>query len=165
MADARRKSSARPISGENLQEVFETFCAFGGGANAKAEMDNARFAKFCKDSKLVDKKFTSTDCDLIFSKIKAKGERKIPFATFKTKAIPEIAAKKGMTADELEARILGAGGPTSSGTKADAVKFHDDKDQYTGVYKAGGPTNVDVGTSDLSNITNRKDADVRGVQK
>lgn len=34
-----------------------------------------------------------------------------------------------------------------------------------GVYKNGGPTNVDNGTSDLSNITDRSAADVRGVKK
>jgi len=35
------------------------------------------------------------------------------------------------------------GGPTFTGTKADHVKFHDDKSLYTGVYARGGPTNVD----------------------
>ena len=38
-----------------------------------------------------------------------------------------------------------AGGPTFSGTKADAVKYHDDKSQYTGVYAKGGPSTVDAG--------------------
>lgn len=31
-------------------------------------MDGARFAKLCKDTKLVDKKLTATDVDLIFNK-------------------------------------------------------------------------------------------------
>jgi len=53
-----------------------------------------------------------------------------------------------------------------SGTKADAVKYHDDKSLYTGVYAAGGPSNVDAGNgmiSDISQLCNRGDADVRGI--
>lgn len=34
-------------------------------------------------------------------------------------------------------------GPSFSGTKAEANKFHDDKSLYTGVHANGGPTNVD----------------------
>lgn len=36
------------------------------------------------------------------------------------------------------------GGPTFAGTKADNVKFHDDKSLYTGVHAKGGPSHVDV---------------------
>lgn len=35
------------------------------------------------------------------------------------------------------------GGPLMNATKADQVRFHDDKSLYTGVYAQGGPTNVD----------------------
>lgn len=129
-------------------------------------------------------------------------------------ALKLVADKKGIEYDALVSKILAAGGPGSSGTKADNVKFHDDKSLYTGhlsycgsfqimkvpepahdmfgcchqshgarsripklklwrtpsqcttgVYKNGGPTNVDNGTADLSNITDRSAADVRGVKK
>ena len=54
--------------------------------------------------------------------------------------------------------------PASSGTKADAVKFHDDKSQYTGVYKAGGPTSIDRDPANLSGIVDRRvGADIRGT--
>ena len=43
----------------------------------------------------------------------------------------------------MKGAIAAAGGPQFAGTKADNVKFHDDKSQYTGVYAQGGPTNVD----------------------
>jgi len=43
----------------------------------------------------------------------------------------------------VKAAILASGGPTFSGTKAEANKFHDDKSLYTGVHANGGPTNVD----------------------
>jgi len=38
---------------------------------------------------------------------------------------------------------LAHGGPSFAGTKADAVKFHDDQSLYTGVHAKGGPTTVD----------------------
>ncbi len=64
---------------------------------------------------------------------------------------------------------MNAGGPTYSGTKADAVKYHDDKNLYTGVYAKGGPTNVDAGrggqVTDISQTCNRSSADVRGTVK
>eukprot|EP01061_Rhynchopus_euleeides_P030249 TRINITY_DN50313_c0_g1_i1.p3 TRINITY_DN50313_c0_g1~~TRINITY_DN50313_c0_g1_i1.p3 ORF type:complete len:155 (+),score=70.13 TRINITY_DN50313_c0_g1_i1:59-523(+) len=149
-----------------LQQVFNSFCAFGAGSgNAKAEMDNAKFAKFCKDTKLVDKKFSATDCDLIFSKVKPKGARKISYDCFKNQALVEIAARKGCTKDDVVAKVTNTGGPNSSGTVAESVKFHDDKSQYTGVHAKGGPTTNDRGTADLSEITNRGEADVRGVQQ
>lgn len=56
-------------------------------------MDNAKFAKLCKDSGLYKGGFTATDADLIFSKVKAKGERKISFQEFQG-ALTHIAAKK-----------------------------------------------------------------------
>eukprot|EP01083_Nonionella_stella_P159386 519890_1 len=145
----------------DLKPIFDAFCAFGGGT--LPAMDNAKFAKFARDTKILDKKLTSTDIDLIFSKIEIKGERKISYEIFRGRGIPEMAGKKGMTEDQLVATILHTGGPQSSGTHADAVRFHDDKSQYTGVYAQGGPTNVDLGTSDLRFITNREGYDIRGV--
>jgi len=43
-------------------------------------MEGKSFTKFCKDCKLIDKKFTVTDADLIFAKAKTKAERRITFA-------------------------------------------------------------------------------------
>lgn len=43
----------------------------------------------------------------------------------------------------MSATIASVGGPKFSGTKAEKVRHHDDKDAYTGVYAQGGPTNVD----------------------
>jgi len=48
------------------------------------------------------------------------------------------------------------------------VKYHDDKSLYTGVHANGGPSTVDAGNgmiSDISQLVNRGDADVRGVLK
>ena len=58
-----------------MEEKFKSFCAFGGGgATAVALMDGAKLAKLCRDVKLLDKNLTSTDVDIIFSKVKAKTE-------------------------------------------------------------------------------------------
>jgi len=66
---------------------------------------------------------------------------------------------------QLVARIVASGGPTSSGTKADKVKFHDDKSTYTGVYKQGGPSTVDSPGVTLEKHLDRSPADARGVKK
>ena len=150
---------------DRLKQLFKRFCNFGAGQRGAGDhMDNAKFVKFCKDTKLIDggRKFTATSADLLFSKIRPKGGRTINFECFKYSGLPDIAAKKGTTVQQVIDGMLAAEGPKSSGTVGDAVRFHDDKSQYTGVYKAGGPTNVDLGTSDLSHITNRQSADVRG---
>lgn len=62
-------------------------------------------------------------------------------------------------------KINATGGPAFHGTVADKVKFHDDKNLYTGVYKNGGPTNVDAGKGGLSDLCDRSAADVRGTKK
>jgi hypothetical protein len=147
-------------SSHSLQDIFATF------AQGK-EMDGKTFAKLTKDCGLLDKKLTSTDVDIIFAKIKDKSARKITFEEFK-KGVPHLAAKKGVTEAELTEMIVKAGGPKFQGTKADFVKFHDDKSLYTGVYAKGGPTNVDAGRggiSDISQLCDRTGADVRGVKK
>lgn len=67
---AKRK---RKMSDEELQTVFKSFCAFGAGSkDAQPEMDNAKFAKLFRDLKLYDKKFTSTDTDIIFNRPEVK---------------------------------------------------------------------------------------------
>ena len=131
-------------------------------------MDGKTFAKLSKDCQLLDKKVTTTDIDLVFAKIKDKAARKITYEQFKN-GVAQIAAKKGVSAEEIEKHICTTGGPKFQGTKADFVKFHDDKSLYTGVYAKGGPTNVDAGrgggVSDISQLCDRTGADVRGVKK
>jgi len=146
----------------DLQQAFEAFASFGTGPTR--EMDNSHFSKMLKECKIIDgKTFTTTDADLLFNKVKAKGERKLTFAAFRDGAIPEIAAKKKTTPEAI-ADVVSSSAPQSSGTKAEAVKFHDDKTQYTGVYKAGGPTNVDRNAGSLAGVVDRRVGnDVRGT--
>ena len=128
-------------------------------------MDGKTFAKMCKEVKFLDKKLTPTDVDLIFAKIKDKSERKITFQQF-GKGCELIADKKGISLQQVK-DIIASGEYVLTGTKAEKVKFHDDKSLYTGVYAQGGPTNVG-GTgaaNDLSSLLDRSDADVRGIKK
>lgn len=65
------------ISKVNMEELFKSFCAFGAdksGAAGAAMLDGAKFAKMTKDLKLLDKNLTSTDVDIIFTKVKPKTE-------------------------------------------------------------------------------------------
>ena len=141
--------------GKSLQDVFKSFCA------GKPEMESRQFSKLCKECKLTDKKFTLNDIDIVFAKVKSGKVKTITFSEFEN-ALSEIAKKKGTTKEKIEESIKGHGGATYAGTKADYVKFHDDKTTYTGVYAKGGPTTVDAGrggmVSDISQTCNRKAA-------
>ena len=145
-----------------MQDIFKSFAA------GKTEMESKQFQKLVKECKLIDKKFSINDVDIVFSKVKVKGLKTITFPDF-NRALEEIAKKKGTTKDKIEEQIKKHGSATYAGTKADYVKFHDDKSQYTGVYARGGPTTVDAGrggmVSDISQTCNRSKADVRGVVK
>lgn len=152
------------MEGKNdLFSVYQKCCG------SKAEMDGRTFLKCLKDSKLLGGKLTQTDVDLNFAKI-AKSIKTLTFDQFKA-CLELCATKKGVSFDDFAKKIIeeSQGGPKFEGTKADYVKFHDDKSTYTGVYAKGGPTNVDTGAggkiSDLSQLADRTKADVRGVKK
>jgi hypothetical protein len=129
-------------------------------------MDGKSFAKMCKDTKLIDKKMTATDVDLIFAKSKGKTDRRITFDQWLT-ALGHAAEKKGVGLDAIKATVGASKGPVLKGTKAEANKFHDDKSLYTGVHAKGGP-DLGSGTgaiSDISQTLDRSEADVRGIKK
>jgi p25-alpha len=67
-------------------------------------MDGKTFAKFAKDCKILDKKLTATDIDLIFAKVKDKTARRITLPQF-LNGINECAAKKGITVEALKEKI------------------------------------------------------------
>ncbi len=119
--------------------LLKIFASFNG---TQKTMEGKSFAKLAKDSKLLDKKVTATDIDLIFAKVKDKAERRITFDQF-VKGLELIGEKKGLSAEQVHEVILGSGGAQFKGTEAEKVKFHDDKSLYTGVHAQGGPTNVD----------------------
>lgn len=149
------------VDSNSLEKIFISF------AGGKKEMANKEFAKLNKDCGLLDKAYTSTDVDLVFSKCKAKTAKVLTYGDFQS-ALEQIAAKKKVTKDAIVEKIVKSGGPHFQGTKADYVKFHDDKSLYTGVYAKGGPSTVDISSgkvSDISQICDRTGADARGVKK
>lgn len=126
-------------------------------------MDGKGFAKMAKDTKLIDKKLTGTDVDMTFAKIKnPKTARRITFDQFMA-GLAIFAEKKQCAVDAVYAKVAGNAGPILRGTQAEAVRFHDDTDSYTGVHAQGGPSTVDANRG-LDGLLDRSDADVRGVK-
>lgn len=87
---------------EDLFGVFSSFCSFGSSRNLATgssasdvpQMDNTKFAKFAKDTKIVDNKLvTVTDVDILFNKSKAKAARKLDWESFQT-AFQMLAEKR-----------------------------------------------------------------------
>lgn len=140
---------------EAVKAVFRVYC------KTKPDMDGKSFSKCIKDNKLLGKKLTATDSDLIFAKIKTKSERRITFEQF-IAGLEEVASRKGVDSASVFEAIAGSGGPVLKGTKTANVALHDDKSNYTGVHGKGGPSTVDKDKDGLSGLLDRSDADARG---
>ncbi|EIE25016.1 p25-alpha-domain-containing protein [Coccomyxa subellipsoidea C-169] len=156
------RSSLGPSAERDLQKVFCSFASFGGRQHVE-DMEGSKFAKLCRDSKLLSRAFTASDVDLFFAKVKTKGARRITFGQF-AEALALVAAKTNSNLADVASAVLAADGPSVTGTKAEYVKFHDDKSTYTGVYKKGGPSTVEP-SKDLSALLDRSPADIRGIKK
>jgi hypothetical protein len=98
-------------------------------------MDGAHFAKYCSDCNLTGKgqwtfgrkALTVTDVDLAFTKVKAKGARKITFDEF-LKALNILAEKQSMSVADIAAHCLRCVAPSTNATSvAEDVRLHDDK--------------------------------------
>jgi hypothetical protein len=153
-----------------LYKIYQRFCAFGKGHRVAAQqlaMDSRTFQKFCRDAGVISKRLTKTSVDLVFTKVKSRGQRTIDFNGF-LECLRHVSAARQVTFDALVTYILksGVGPTTNSATQAEAVRFHDDTNSYTGVHKAGGPTTLgnggDGAVITLSNLTDRSDYDIRG---
>ncbi|XP_036380332.1 tubulin polymerization-promoting protein family member 2 [Megalops cyprinoides] len=131
----------------SLAEVESSFRKFAMHGDTKAtgkEMTGKNFVKLCKDCKVIDSKsITSTDVDIVFSKVKAKTARVITFEQF-CQALAELAPKrfKGKGQEEALQLLYGliAGKePANVGVtkvaKAGAVDRLTDTSKYTGSHK------------------------------
>ena len=129
-------------------------------------IDGKVFAKLCKDCDVISSSCTIRDVDLIFATVKEKhaGARKINYDQFRA-GLKLCAEKRGDTYQDLVGTIVQSGGKKLVGTKAQANRFHDDKDLYTGVHANGGPSTVDTDkVADIAHVLDRGDADVRGTK-
>lgn len=60
---------------DDLADQFNAFCNFGAGNTGKKTLTTKNTTKIFKDCKLYGKTLTSTDTDIAFSKVKAKGKK------------------------------------------------------------------------------------------
>lgn len=132
--------------------LLEAYHAFAGST----EMDGRTFVKCMRDSLLIDEDFRTADADLVFAKCKARGSRKIDFAAF-TRALAEVAARRGMTEKQVQDIICLAFGPdyetnASCEELLGPERFYYDMSLYTGVHKHGGPTLVGGGRGEGSPV-------------
>ncbi|CAE7814517.1 UAC1, partial [Symbiodinium necroappetens] len=138
-----------------VERTFKAFCG------TKPGMDGKSFAKLCKDSSLVEKNLTKTDVDIIFAKVCKKGHRRIGLEQFDA-ALEMIADKKTLTLEEVWCAVRCCGGPVLNSTKAETVRFYDDKSLYTGTHAQGGPDPGRKGKGTLTWTTALRDEPSQG---
>jgi len=126
---------ARPTLRGKTATVEETFRAYCG---ASVDMDGKTFVKLCKDCRLIEHGLTTTDLDIIFASVVPRGHRRIDEEQFRM-ALELVAERKGVAAASVGRAVAESGGPVLHCTKAEAVRFHDDKSTYTGTHLHGGP--------------------------
>ncbi|XP_037620306.1 tubulin polymerization-promoting protein family member 2 [Sebastes umbrosus] len=126
------------------ETAFQKFAVHGDSKATGKEMNGKNFSKICKDCHIIDgKNITSTDVDIVFSKVKAKSARVITFEQF-NQALIELAPKrfKGKSKEESLQHLYGlvAGkDPANTGVtkvaKTGAVDRLTDTSKYTGAHK------------------------------
>jgi len=132
--EATAKSSGGGGSAtEQLQEIFLFYCNRAPKSDA---LDNSKWAKALADLHWLDDKMTSTDGDLVFSKVKPKGARKIQFDEFVV-GVHEV-AKKRYGSDDLAQLLLNTTIPKQQGEAASAnvVDRLTNTATFTGSHKA-----------------------------
>ncbi|RXM36049.1 Tubulin polymerization-promoting protein family member 3 [Acipenser ruthenus] len=127
-----------------LEEAFKKFSIHGDTKATGKELNGKNWAKLCKDCKIIDgKSVTSTDVDIVFSKVKAKTARVITFEEFK-KALVELGPKrfKGKSKEEAVSsiyKLIEGKEPANVGvtkiTKKGGVDRLTDVSKYTGSHK------------------------------
>ncbi|XP_068178371.1 tubulin polymerization-promoting protein family member 2 [Antennarius striatus] len=132
------------VSVAEVESSFQKFAVHGDTKATGKEMSGKNFAKICKDCQISDgKNVTSTDVDIVFSKVKAKSARVITFEQF-NQALTELAPKRFKGKDKQEALqqvygLIAGKQPANMGVtkvaKAAAVDRLTDATKYTGSHK------------------------------
>ncbi|KAK5873470.1 hypothetical protein PBY51_018507 [Eleginops maclovinus] len=127
-----------------LLAAFRKFAVHGDTKASGKELNGKNWAKLCKDCKITDgKNVSSTDVDIVFSKVKQKTSRVITYEEFQT-ALQELAPKrfKGQSKEEaLESihKLVEGREPSNAGVtkvaKAAALDRLTDASRYTGSHK------------------------------
>ncbi|XP_038162507.1 tubulin polymerization-promoting protein family member 3 isoform X2 [Cyprinodon tularosa] len=129
---------------EQLLTAFRKFSVYGDPKATGKELTGKTWVKLCKDCKIIDgKNVTSTDVDIVFSKVKQRTARVITYEEFQ-RALEELAPKrfKGQAKEEaLQSiyKLVEGQEPTSVGVtkvaKTAAVDRLTDPSRYTGSHK------------------------------
>uniref|UniRef100_A0AAR2LGS4 Tubulin polymerization-promoting protein family member 3 n=2 Tax=Pygocentrus nattereri TaxID=42514 RepID=A0AAR2LGS4_PYGNA len=129
---------------DELLNAFKRFAVHGDTKASGKEMNGKNWAKLCKDCKVIDgKNITSTDVDIVFTKVKAKSSRVMTYEEFQ-KALEELAPKKFKGQSKEEAlqsiyKLIEGKEPTNVGVtkvaKTKAVDRLTDTSKYTGSHK------------------------------
>ena len=159
-----KRINSKMSSTDYLYEQFKSFAGYGATCKSEKtllgievdELDSFRFAKFCKDAKLMkgdNFNLEPHDIDLIFMKAKTiklegageltpqrkasmrQSKKKINFEEFKA-AIKMLAEKLDLNRKAFIAylqRTIQAG-PSVKATTTEYAKFYDDKNTWTGIY-------------------------------
>ena len=121
--------------------TFTAFSKYGDTKSTGDALDNKKFSKLCKDSKIMNKSCTSTDIDIVFSKVKTKGQRTITFDQFCT-AVQELSKKRFPKDDnaydkciELCNGVQPGNVGTTKTSKTGGVAKMTDTSNYTGAHK------------------------------
>ncbi|XP_069488722.1 tubulin polymerization-promoting protein family member 2 [Ambystoma mexicanum] len=127
-----------------LEQAFRKFAVHGDTKATGNEMTGKNFSKLCKDTGVLNgKDVTSTDVDIVFTKVKTKGAKTMKYSEFQA-ALKELSAKrfKGKPEDEALAetyKLIEGKEPINAGvTKATNVGGVDrltDTSKYTGSHK------------------------------
>ncbi|KAM5191658.1 tubulin polymerization-promoting protein family member 2-like [Mantella aurantiaca] len=128
---------------QQLENVFQKFAIYGNSRASGNEMTGKNFSKLCKECKIMEKGCTTTDVDIVFSKVKNKTSTVINYEEFK-KALEFLSVKrfKGLSPGEaVEAiyKLVEGKEPASPGTTkpvaTGGVQHLTDTSKYTGSHK------------------------------
>ncbi|XP_069817622.1 tubulin polymerization-promoting protein family member 2 [Dendropsophus ebraccatus] len=128
---------------QELEKTFRKFAAYGKTKATGDEMTSKNFSKLCKECNIQENGCTSTDVDIVFSKIKSKTAHVITYQEFQ-KALELLSVKrfKGTPANDAIAaifKLVEGKEPANIGTTkavtAGAVDRLTDTSKYTGSHK------------------------------
>jgi len=147
--DTRADAAApAPATEEGFRDVFNKFCGREDG------LDGRSFAKMCDSAGLYGRHFSKNDGDIVFSKFVPKGQRKLGIDECR-RCLRMIAEKSAKDFDDVLAMVVATGGPQLTGTPTDYVRFHDDKNTFTGTHVHGGPEAGAMGHGTATQLASR----------
>lgn len=146
-----------------LFQAFQQFALCSTSVSSPGDIiDGTHFQRFLRVAGICDGKgFSVVDGDILFNKLKEKGERYLTWQTFVAHGIPEIASRRRVSSDVIKSQLSEA---SPYMTPNRQVRLHDDRRSYTGTVRHGGPTTVEKTPKNLATVVDRRmPSDVRGA--